>query len=309
MSSSLRNLDLNLLVALDALLAERHVSRAAEKLGISQPTLSRMLGRMRDMFGDPLLVRGRHGLEPTSRARELMPRLRDILDQMQQVLELQAFDPATSNRQFRLRATNYVVQTFLPAIMARFYREAPGASLAIADLKVHDLEAERAPETDLAVCSDVISIPDTYMQKKLCSDHFVCVMSADHPLAGGQLTLDGYLDYPHALVTMGGGPHSSIDDKLNAMGKARQKALFVQSGLAGMAMIRGSHLLMSNCMMQVRQYAPAMGVVWQDLPFDFPAVDYFLAWHPVHHHHEAHRWFRKLVYTEIRQLMETGQAA
>ncbi len=300
---NLRRVDLNLLVALDALLAECHVSRAAEKLGLSQPAMSRMLAKMRTMFGDPLLVRGQGGLMPTERAQELRPRLRDILDQTQQILEKQTFDPARTDRQFRIRATHYGMQTFLPAVAARFCREAPGATLDIRALDAFSLDYERGHDSDLAIAVDQIHVPESYMQKKIAADHFVCVMDGDHPLAKSKLTLEGYLGYRHIQVTMGGGPNIPADDILAGQGRARRKAIHITNAAAGLAMLKGSDLLMTQTTRLALPLAAQLGLVIKPLPFELPPVTYRLAWHPVHHHHEAHRWLRKLVFMETRKII------
>lgn len=300
---NLRQVDMNLLVAMDALLTECHVSRAAETLGLSQPALSRMLARMRSLFDDPLLVRGKGGLMPTERAQELMPRLRDILDQTQQILEKQTFNPALSDRQFRIRATPYSMQVYLPSLAIAFSNIAPSAALDIRVLDAHTLEDERPPETDLAIVSDLIHVPESYMHKKLGSDHFVCVMAASHPLANEPLTLEGYLKYRHIQVTMGGGPSTPVDDMLARLGRARTKALYLPDARSGMGMLAGTDLLMTQTSRLAVPAAAALGLVLKPLPFDLPDATYSLAWHPVHHHHEAHRWFRRFAYMEIRKLM------
>lgn len=306
MAHNLRNLDLNLLVSLDALLSECHVSRAADKLGLSQPAMSRMLGKLRDMFADPLLVRGQGGLVLTERAQELLPRLNNILEQTQQILEATDFDPARTDRQFHLRATPYGMQTYLPTVVKRFCEVAPNASLKVAELDAFSLRQDRAPESDLAIVPDVISVPESYISKTLGADHFICVMAGDHPLAGAELTLEAYVAYRHVQVTMGGGPHTPVDDMLANLGKTRVRSLFVPNAAAGLAMLPGTDLLMTQTSRLAVPLAKQFGLVTKTLPFELEPATYRMAWHPVHHHHEAHRWFRKLVYTEIRQVLEGG---
>lgn len=302
---NLRGLDLNLLVALEALLKECHVSRAADKLGLSQPAMSRMLARLRTMFADPLLVRGRGGLVPTERAQDLLPRLGNILEQTRQILDAAEFDPARTERQFYLRATPYGMQTYLPAVVRRFCERAPGASLKIEELDAFSFQHERTPETDLALVPDIINVPENYITKTIGEDEFVCVLAQEHPLANRALTLEGYLAYGHVQVTMGGGPNSPVDELLADLDCSRIKSLYVPNAAAGLAMLGGTDLLMTQTSRLAVPLAAQFGLVTKKLPFAIAPATYRMAWHPVHHHHEAHRWFRRLVYSEIRQVLGT----
>jgi DNA-binding transcriptional LysR family regulator len=129
--NDLRRIDLNLLVILDALLSEQHVTRAAERLHLSQPAVSHALARLRDLLGDPLLVRAGAGLVPTSRAMELMAPLTEALAQVQSLLAPNAFDPATTRRTFRLAMSDYGAAIVLPGLIRTLRSEAPGIDLQI----------------------------------------------------------------------------------------------------------------------------------------------------------------------------------
>lgn len=301
MHDDLRKLDLNLLVALDALLNEKHVSRAAARLGLSQPAMSRMLARTREAFDDPLLVRGSGGLMLTERAKELRPKLLNALDQIEQLLDADEFDPTSASRMFLLKATHYVIQNFLPDIVRRYFEVTGKASLIIDDLKAHDLESDHNASADLAIVANGIDVPQTFMRKQLGTDRFVCVMPQDHPLANAELTLDAYLAYRHVIVLLGSGLHTPIDTLLQSMGRSREKALHVANSLAAMDMLRGSDLLMTVSSRQVERYGTDLGLVWRELPIEVPEVVYSLVWHPVHHRNAAHSWFRKFVYQEMHK--------
>lgn len=301
MHDDLAKLDLNLLVVLDALLEEKHVSRAAARLGVSQPAMSRMLARTRSAFDDPLLVRGGGGLILTERAKELRPKLLNALDHVEQLFDADEFDPTTASRVFRLKATHYVIQNFLPDIVRRYFAVANQAGLVIDDLKAHDLESDHNASADLSIVANGIDVPQTFMRKKLGNDKFVCVMSGEHPLASEGLTLDSYLKYRHVIVLLGSGLHTPIDALLQSMGRSREKALHVANSLAAMDMLRGSDLLMTVSSRQVERYAGDLGLVWHELPFEVPEVEYSLVWHPVHQQNAAHGWFRKFIYIEMRK--------
>jgi len=303
MYESLKKLDLSLLIALDMLLREKHVSRAADKLDLSQPGMSRALARLRELFGDPLLVRGRSGMMLTERAEALAPEVQMFLDQAQRLFDAGGFDAAQSTRKFSIRATHYAMQTYLPEIVRSFRRQAPNASLVIEDLKVHDLEMEVSPSCDLAIAGPDIIQPETYIRRKLGEDRFVCIMSADHPLADKELTLDDYLAYPQCVVSMGGGPSTKVDEALAQVGKRRRAALFLPNSLAALEMMRGSDFLITAACNQVRRFAEQFGLIWKDLPFPHMPVTYHLVWHPLYQDNLAHRWFRTLVQDHMQKAL------
>ena len=179
---NIANVDLNLLVYLDVLLREKNVTRAAEELGISQPAMSNGLKRIRDLFGDPILVRTSDGMTPTDRAIELQPLIRSVISASEQVILPKAdFDPSSSSRIFRVMASDYGETTLIPALLAQLARKAPSIRLDImtpSDVSFHDVERGKV---DLVI-NRFDALPLSFHQSSLWEDGFSCVVNSKNPI-------------------------------------------------------------------------------------------------------------------------------
>jgi DNA-binding transcriptional LysR family regulator len=291
---ALTGIDLNLVVALDALLGERHVTRAAERLGITQPAASHALARLRELFGDPLLVRGPRGaMVPSALATRLAPQIRKVLEDLAGVLRGETFDPATARRTFRLGASDYVELVMLPRLAARLARIAPGV-----DLWVHTFEDWGDAELASGKVDCVIAPPrktartSGMFEKILLHEDFTCVMRAGHPLAGARLTLPRYCDAQHLMVAPRGTPGSFVDDALAAAGRSRRVALAVPHFLVVPYVIAASDLIATLASRIAALFAATLDLVTVAPPVEVPRFAMALAWHERNHHDPAQRWFR-----------------
>jgi len=236
---NIANVDLNLLVYLDVLLREKNVTRAAEELGISQPAMSNGLKRIRDLFGDPILVRTSDGMTPTDRAIELQPLIRSVISASEQVILPKAdFDPSSSSRIFRVMASDYGETTLIPALLTQLARKAPSIRLDImtpSDVSFHDVERGKV---DLVI-NRFDTLPLSFHQSSLWEDGFSCVVNSKNPIR--QLwNLDTYLKAKHVWVSktgMGVGVGVSpdvvqklgwVDDALDKIGKKRNISVFTR---------------------------------------------------------------------------------
>jgi DNA-binding transcriptional LysR family regulator len=287
-------LDLNLIVALDALLAERHVTRAATRLGITQSAASHALARLRARFGDPLLVRGPGGtLVASAFAERLAPRLRRVLDDLTGVLRGETFDPATARRTFHIGASDYIEIVLLPRLAARLAAQAPHI-----DLWVHMFEAWG----DVALGSGQLDAvlgpprgaqrPSATYEKRLVRETFSCVMRKDHPLAGGRLTLPRYCEAAHLMVAPRGTPGSFVDDALHAVGRTRRIAMAVPHFLVVPYVIAASDLIATLADRVAAMFARILDLVTVAPPIELPGFEIALAWHERNHHDPAQRWLR-----------------
>ena len=181
MYKNLQNMDLNLLIALDVLLQEQHVSRAAEKLSLSQSATSRILARLRDMFDDPLLIKSSDGMVMTQRANQLKPMIKNSLDVMEKLFIGDSFDPKTSMRHFTFRATSYVSQAYLPDVVSRINREAPNCTISIDNLSGENINSKQNKGIDIVICGDGFDIPVNFKKRHLGQDKMVCIMSKKSP--------------------------------------------------------------------------------------------------------------------------------
>lgn len=234
-----RTLDLNLLRVFDEVMAERNLTRAAEKLAITQPAVSNALRRLREVLGDELVTRRGHGVEPTPRALALWPAVRHALAQLQETLSPGRFDPASAQTTFVLAMADATGATLIPPLIEIVEREAPGVSLRVVPLTTRDprrlLDDESA---DMAVgyfpsvLADLTARAQSdnvvaHESTRLYDGQYVCVMRADHPLAAVPMTLDLYCAARHLLVSFSGKPFGFIDGALAALGRERRIVLTV----------------------------------------------------------------------------------
>ena len=304
-----RGFDLNLLVSLQVLLEERHVTRAAERLDISQPAMSAALARLRALLGDQLLVRGPQGLALTPRAEALAGQLRPVMGGIERmVAPTPGFVPASSRRTFSLIGTDFVEYVLLPALAARLSRDAPGVQLMFKGPDFRHIEERMAEgELDLAIgyCP---AAPDPLIRKAAFAEPFVCVARRGHPaIADGSLSLDAYAELQHAQVL----PQDStmyadaVDGALAAVGLVRKVAVWQPSFLAVVAVVARTELIATVPSRVAALMAPSLPVDIHPLPLELPPSEVALYWHPRCRDDAGHGWFRQLVW----QLLRDGSGA
>jgi DNA-binding transcriptional LysR family regulator len=201
-----RAIDFQLLYAFDALMTELHVTRAAQAIGVSQPAMSHMLNRLRDQFGDPLLVRTSHGMTPTARASELIEPIRDVLRQAYRIAsQHRDFDPASSRESFNIRMGDMNEFLILPRFLQELERRAPGISIVVQHLSPSEtVRALESGDLDFAV-STRLSHSKSIRSHELMRDKMVYVMRKDHPRAGAPAALESYLDLRHIRIAQDSG--------------------------------------------------------------------------------------------------------
>lgn len=291
----LKGIDLNLVVALDALLAERHVTRAAQRLGVTQSAASHALARLRDLLGDPLLVRGPRGaLMPTPRATELAPAVHRVLDDLAGVLlGATAFDPLTATHAFRIGTADYIELVLLPSLVERLARTGPRI-----DLWVHSFGSWGDDELATGALDLWMgpprraSRPAGSYEKVLFEETFTCVMRKDHPLAGGRLTLARYAAANHVLVAPRGTPGSLVDDALAAAGKTRRIAVVVPHFLVVPHIVAASDVIATLPTRMASALAEPLGLLTMPPPVEVPPFQMAMAWHERLHVDARHRWLR-----------------
>jgi DNA-binding transcriptional LysR family regulator len=292
---NLSAVDLNLLVALDALLTERHVSRAAARVGLTQPAMSNALARLRRVLGDPLFVRTPEGMRPTPRAEALAGPLGEALRTVRErVLRQDKFDPATAQRTFGIATQDYEQLVLLPAVTARLAREAPGIRLQVTT------PSERLPVLDLSQGKIDIMIgvhqatPAGLMRQTLMTDEFLCVV-ADGPDAPTKLTLKSYAAMDHLLISPYGGMTGYVDEALAKAGLARQVKLAVPDfALAPWLLLKTPYVL-TMPERAARQLAIHLPLRLLPPPVVVPAFTEYMFWHERTHTDPAHKWLRQVI--------------
>ncbi|MFT5115432.1 MAG: DNA-binding transcriptional LysR family regulator [Parasphingorhabdus sp.] len=298
--------DLNLLVYLDVLLRERNVTRAANQLGLSQPAMSNGLRRLRTLFEDPILVRTSDGMTPTERAEELQPVIRQVLAAIDKAIQPNTdFDPASAKQVFRIMASDYAESTLLPHFLMRLRESAPGISLDImtpSDVSFHDVEQGKV---DMAI-NRFDSLPQSFHQKDLWQDEFSCLVGVNNPVLN-DFTLESYLEAQHVWVSktgMGVGVGVDPDDvqrlgwvdgALNRLKLKRRITLFTRHYQAAMLLTEQSDLIVTLPSRAAELQRNNPRVVIKQPPFEIPPIDLKMAWSPLLHNNQAHRWMRQLI--------------
>lgn len=283
--------DLNLLITLDALLAEGSVARAAERLHLSPSAMSRALARLRKVTGDPLLVRAGRGLVPTPRAIELRERVQRLVEEAQSLLRpVEQLDLSQLVRTFTLRTSDGFVENFGPALIQRLRAEAPGVRLYF----LQKLSKDSAPLRDGSVDLDTgVVDPATSPElhsRILFEDRFVGAVRNGHPLSQGEIIPERYINGQHILVSRRGLATGLLDDTFNQQGWQRDVASLVSGFSAALALARDSDLIATLPERHTRHLRNDCFSF--ALPLPTPSIQLSMIWHPRMDADPAHRWLR-----------------
>lgn len=299
-------MDLNLLIALDALLAEGSVTKAARKVGLSQPAMSHTLSRLRVMFDDPLLVRSGREMLPTPRAEALREPLKRWLAEAQRLIHQgDPFAPETTKRTFRLLSPDLIAPLLAP-MMGQLQQRAPQARLEVIAQVREERQALTRGEVDLLVgppLQDDVGL----MMRSIHEVHWGLVARQDHPIweeQGEDARREGWLSFPHVLVRRGHGGKSIISDTLTQRGWERQIGLVCPSFLSALLTLTETELLMVTPQELVRPLVERFGLRVEDAPLQVAPVPLVAIWHERDQADQAHRFFRELVVSSLQSQLQ-----
>lgn len=300
----LHGIDLNLLVAFDALMAERHVTRAGARIGRTQPAMSAALARLRALLKDELFVRGAKGLQPTPRALDLAEPLSRALAQIQQSLSFtQTFAPASSTASFALALTEHPAYVLLPRLLATLQKKAPGITLKVHGYTARDdaIDMLDAGEVDMA-----IGVPPApagrILLRPLFEESFVCILRKDHPAARGKLDLRRFLQLTHLLVSPENDRFGLVDAALAKLGHRRRLGLTLPQMYAAPALIAQSDMIATVMTGVATASGHAAALKLLPPPLEIAPVRFTLAWHRRNDAHPAQAWLRDVIAAEARAL-------
>jgi len=303
---NISKIDLNLLIYLDVLLREKNVTRAASQLNITQPAMSNGLKRLRTLFSDPILVRTSDGMVPTERARTLAPVIRKILLELEEALQgEEEFNEESSQRVFRIMASDYAASTLIPKLLKKLNNIAPNVTMDImtpSDVTFHDVEAGKI---DMAI-NRFDELPQSFHQKTIWHDGFSCLLSADNDVVT-KFNLNSYLASKHVWVSktgfgvgVGMDPKDVqklgwVDEALSRLGKKRDIKVFTRNYHVAMQLAYEDGLLatLPSKAALLHQDDPNFTILKP--PFDIPDIELKMIWSPLLHHDASHIWFRQLV--------------
>lgn len=296
----IRQQDIGLLLALDVLLEEQNVTRAAERLGLSQPAMSAQLARLRDLFGDPLLVQSGKRMIPTVRAAEIrQPLNRAIADLRATIRETKTFDPATSERTFRILSTDYLHRAVASDILQDIAQVAPHVRIAMIPLDTRrSWEVLERGDAELLVTSDRLT-PQDAKARKLFNESFVFVQRKRHPRGNHAPDLAEFCAWNHVLVSPeGGGFVGAIDESLSRLGHHRRVVVSLPSFLLALPIVSTTDLVAVLPKRLANMMAGSMDVF--PLPFEAPDFNVMISWHARHHRDHGHQWIREIIIQNSR---------
>jgi DNA-binding transcriptional LysR family regulator len=302
---NLNTVDLNLLVVFDALVSERNVSRAAERLGVTQPAVSHALKRLRHLFKDDLLTRGPNGMQPTGRALSLHPGVQSVLAEVQSIVSTgTVFDPATTSRTFRVSMSDAMSVEVLPMVVRHLRREAPNIDLVISTSGPQD-SCRRLVDDEVDLAIGVFPhVPKDFGCGTLYRDELVCIADRrNRRLKNGRMELQAYLDSPHVTVARNRDSGIQVDEILDSMGIARRIVVAVPHYLSVPALIRGTDLvaLSRKRLLSVFQRSSELVVFPVPLPMKVPELEFIQIWHKRYEGDPSHLWLRDLVLRAVQK--------
>lgn len=298
---NLRSLDLNLLVIFDALMTERSITRAASRIGMTPSALSHALRRLRDTFQDPLIERTPDGMVPTRRALDLQQRVHEALADIARAVDQQlVFDPATSERTFKIRTTDYLMCCLLPRVCTRVRAEAPKATLFVEFIGDDGDMREEPGDLVLRLYADA---PDAeHAQHRLLQDRLVVAMRRDHPAASEPMSLDLFVSVPQVRVSTAALGANLVDDRLAKRGLKRRVVSMIPTLAAVMPIIEHTDLWAVLPQRWVELYGNPKRITSAPLPL--PEIEFTidLVWQRRDEPDGGHRWLREIIQHEFKVL-------
>jgi DNA-binding transcriptional LysR family regulator len=295
-------LDLNLLVTLETLLVEQNVTRAAERLHLSQPAVSAQLSRLRELFDDPLLIPAQRGMTPTAKALELLEPLRLALDQVRATLAgHRHFDPLKAQLTVAIACTDYLQTTLVQPLAVALRKRAPGVRIALRHLDPPQLEARMANgEVDLALMEPECA-PVSLRSRHLFDERYVLIGRHRHPRLRRGLSVEQFARLDHVIVSLRGGDFTTpVDEGLAALGYRRNVVLSAASFLSVPEIVAHSDIVALVPERLVRDRGEALKTV--ECPFPVPGFSISMLWHERTHAHSGQRWVREVIVELAGQL-------
>jgi DNA-binding transcriptional LysR family regulator len=289
-------INFKLLVALSVMIEQKNITRAAEKLNISQSALSRQLSHLREYFKDELLVREGHDYCLTDLALELKPKIEAILDQVDGLKNTEVFDPATCTKAFTFSSTDYVAGFIFPDVITQLSSQAPHINLTFKQWQSDWISQLGTMSIDF-VTTMISEVPENLYGIKLGCDRPVVLMAINHPLNEKDVSCtEDILPYPFIRISAGGDKDGFFDDHLSRLGIKRRIAYEVPFYSAAFKACASTHMLLivpEHIAINAASHYP---LTWRSIDFlDLPKHEYYLLWHSVHHQDKPHKWLRETI--------------
>jgi DNA-binding transcriptional LysR family regulator len=289
-TENLRTADLNLLYPLHTLLEEQHVTRAAKRCFLSQPAMSRALDRLRETFGDPLLVRTGGVYGRTPRAERLLRDLESIMGRLSAMMKEEDFSPAQTQERLRMAMTDHGATILLPTLLPRLRKAAPHAKLQLSAWRTEAYADVTAGRLDIALSAEVA--PPDLESELIFNLDFVCLVGSAQPVRPRRYTLKQYLQLPHAVVETLDGGQTPVDRSLAQLGAKRRVALALPFFLPAIFAVAQTDLILTVPRTLAKIAASTAGLRVVEPPREIKPFPYFMVWHSRLGTESAHAWFR-----------------
>lgn len=308
---NLSRIDLNLLVCLKVLFEELNVTRAANRLCLSQSAVSKSLAKLRLQFNDPLFVRTSHGLKPTPRALNLVPKLDRLIIQLEQINQPDEFNPDTSHQKFNIALVESAYPLILPHFLPALFSNAPNVSISSHNWSDSTFESLRNGELDIGITGRDIDIthaaltmptPKYISETEIYRDRQMCVVRKDHPILNKDWNLDRYLNLRHIQVRCDGSDRWLLDYKLAESGLERDIAITVPDFNSASALCTYSDFIFTAPSYFTRLVADHYDLTVIPLPMAFPPMAYTLFWSSDRGNDPALHWLKSLIISKTQNL-------
>lgn len=293
----IHNLDLNLICVLDALLQYRSVTKAAQKLGLSQSATSHALARLRTLLRDPLFIRDKHEFTPTARAVALAEPLRRSLSDLERtLLPPPPFDPTTARRRFTIATADYAQFVLLPELVNRLTSEAPGVDLWFRAFTEANPERAASEDADVVIGPRLEELGGSaIVERALFDERFVCILRTGHPTLGKRWSAERFSALQHVLIAPGGKPGGTVDEALARLSLKRRVTVGVPHFLSAPYIVTDSDLVATVPERLARLVSSHLPLEVREPPISLPGFSVYLYWHRRFQHDPAHVWLRSQI--------------
>lgn len=285
--------DLNLLLSFQALMEERSITRAADRMFVTQSAMTRAFDRLQQMMGDELLVRSAAGYAPTKRAAAAYVELEQVLPKLETLLRGHEFYPAESDYCFKIAASGYAGVAILPNLVASLARHAPRVQI---EISATENGFRRLEENSIDLLLWNVETPPNLRTQRLVQEPFVCLIARNYRIRGGRFTLRRYLQGRHISMAIEGGLQGTIDRTLGRLGKHRTIGVSVPPSFAVVGrIVESTDLIATLPSTQAKQLTQHFKTRIVKVPSEFKTFKYYQIWHPRNDQHKSHQWLRNLV--------------
>lgn len=300
-NKNLRSLDLNLLVVLDVLLEEKHITRSAERLNITQSAMSKSFFRLKEMFDDPILDRVSGEYELTVRGTRLVQPVKEALNDIQGIINSIQFDPKTTKRTFVISTLDYAELIVSDKFMKLLGQEAPNSKITFMSRTQYAFDHLVKGICDVVFVAKPKQYPEDIVVEEVYKDRLVCIVDKEHPLAKKPITLDDFLSFPHCILKTDF-DEPMVDIALAAINKTRKITKESPNFVASITSLKGTNMIICVPESAARAARNLAGFVINDMPFEVPELTLCLMWHKRNKDRPGHLWFREQLKTAFKDI-------